>query len=39
MFLEPVVFHLIQAVQNRTKWLEKSQIKISARAHCEPDMG
>ena len=34
---EPVVFHLIQTVQNRTKRLEKPQIKISARAHIEPD--
>ncbi|ERI06300.1 hypothetical protein HMPREF9069_00242 [Atopobium sp. oral taxon 810 str. F0209] len=36
---EPVVFHLMQTVQNRTKRLEKPQIKIGVRAHFEPDVG
>jgi len=35
---EPVVFPLMQTVQNRTKRLEKPQIKIVARAHIEPDV-
>ncbi|ERI03919.1 hypothetical protein, partial [Atopobium sp. oral taxon 810] len=37
VLLEPVVFHLMQAVQNRTKWLKNAQIKNGARAHIEPD--
>ena len=35
---EPVVFPLMQTVQNRTKQLEKPQIKIGVRAHFEPDL-
>ena len=37
MLLEPVVFPLIQAVQNRTKPPKNAQVKIGARALLEPD--
>ncbi|ERI04223.1 hypothetical protein HMPREF9069_01614 [Atopobium sp. oral taxon 810 str. F0209] len=37
MLLEPVVFHLMQTVQNRTKRPKNAQVKIGARAHIEPD--
>ncbi len=39
VLLEPVVATFPQTVQNRIKRLEKPQIKISARAHIEPDVG
>ncbi|ERI04061.1 hypothetical protein HMPREF9069_01828, partial [Atopobium sp. oral taxon 810 str. F0209] len=39
VLLEPVVTTFPQAVQNRTKRLKNAQIKISARAFIEPDVG
>ena len=36
---EPVVFYLMQTVQNRTKWPKNAQVKIGARALYEPDAG
>ncbi|ERI05791.1 hypothetical protein HMPREF9069_00677 [Atopobium sp. oral taxon 810 str. F0209] len=38
-FLEPVVFPLMQTVQNRTKCARKALIKIAARVLFEPDVG
>ena len=39
VLLEPVVFPLMQTVQNRTKRLKNAQVKISVRAFIEPDVG
>lgn len=39
VLIEPVVFHLLQRVQNRTKCAEKPQVKNGARVHLEPSAG
>ncbi|ERI05287.1 hypothetical protein HMPREF9069_00971 [Atopobium sp. oral taxon 810 str. F0209] len=39
MHHEPVVLHFSQAVQKRTEWLEKPQIKIVVRVLIEPFVG
>ena len=36
---EPVIFYLMQTVQNRRKPPKNAQVKITARVHIEPDVG